>query len=306
MESIVLSPEPHLPLNNQNTPTINEEDLSREATPVPATDDLSSNSSTISLRDSLDNSTEVEERESADGTGDSEKQTQSTIISGSGSTLTTTEQVFTKTNNPLDQTTESLASEAAGGPQKKGILKKASGSDLCMTTGGGISSAKKVRFTETPDGHSFIASKREGTRGNPSITPKMRISLNNRGLPSNHQILSSTITKIGTSNRNHSGRNGITIHIPQAMFQDTSHTRLPCNNMLRMPSMNKEDIYHQSEDDGDTLWTQISTFVHERNNEVVHERPIRGRCYYSNQQQVKLWKKQDHTPTPPIMSQGKQ
>lgn len=158
--------------------------------------------------------------------------------------------------------------------QKKGILKKASCSSMSRSS---TTSGKRVRFSETLHERQRYFSRTNNRDSSSVLIPKMRISLNNNKLGSaqSHQVLSSTVTKLG------SGRNGIVIHIPAQT-----------NGVA--------GVYHHPSMDtvaSNNVWSSMGAYIHEEPMVTHQERKYMSSNASSRQLPVKLWKK-------PSKSQG--
>lgn len=281
MESILLSPEP---ANQAKIP---------EVAPLEQTDGISdevcsdASSTTSLLQDSLDSADLDANRPTVMTNGtttaqDPEEITSSAMMNESTLPCSSvkldcrSEQLSICTDDNTQKTVERVVSES-----KKGILKKFSG-DKVMNDDNSSGTMKRVRFSDSTIDHCTSANSIRGEKDS-LATPKMRISLNGPSI--RHQVISSTVTKLGSNGV----RNGIIIHIPQSLYQDTITVQQPAgesNHFL------KSDKHHNK----DNLWSQIGTFVQHQRHEDSSTATIAG-IRKRNCQPVKLWKRhQTHTP----------
>jgi len=127
----------------------------------------------------------------------------------------------------------------------------------------------------------------------------MKISLANRGVP--QHVISSSVRRL----HDRSSKNGITIHIPQAMYEDVKPKNGVSTQLLTLPVdktvMQLDKI--PTDDEISSLWSEISSYFHRKgvSSSEHFSKPVRNRrCQNTHQQPIKLWKRQQPISQPVI------
>ena len=200
---------------------------------------------------------------------------------------------------------------------RKGILKKHSDSDISSNSSlssntmddkmSKQSNAKHVRFLEDINEQDTHSDDLELSTSS-SFTPKMKISLTNRGGAFPQHVISSSVRRLSER----SSKNGITIHIPQAMYNQQVRPKNGISTQLITLPVDKTVMELNkipTDDEISVLWSQISSYFHHKgvdssehfNNLPNSSKPVRHkRCQNTSQQHIKLWKRQQQIPQPVI------